>query len=90
MSDEEFYCHHCHKWKKISCRSERKYAKSWMCSYCDEKLQKRLHPDGKLSRLTPEHLDNGRANARKRRAKQAEEYAASWRAEELSKKLRGS
>ena len=66
-----------------------KDVKVWVCTACKEKIAKKLRPEGRLSRLTPEHLEKGRENKRKRNAEVYLSRQAYRDAESLAKKLRG-
>jgi len=88
MSDE-FFCFNCNRWKPLSCKSDQRMSKSWVCTACKEKIAKKLRPEGWLSRLTPEHLEKGRENKRKRNGEVYRSRQAYRDAESLAKKLRG-
>lgn len=86
---EEFFCAQCRRWKNISCKSDIRKSTTWLCTFCKDKISKKLRPGGKLSRLTLEHLEKGRENDRNKRISEVHRRQSERDAEALSKKLRG-
>lgn len=87
MSDE-FFCPNCNRWKPMSCKTEIRKSTSWLCTFCRDKIEQKLHPKG-LPRMKPEHLEKGRDNKRKRNLERHRSVQAYRDAEALTKKLRG-
>jgi transposase-like protein len=89
MSDE-FYCPQCRRYKPLSCKSEKKSSSTWLCTFCNDKLNKKLSPKGgHLASLTQQQLQKGRDNSAAKRREESLRRQADARARELDKILKG-